>query len=83
MIQVGGGKKNKGRKRKEKEVEYEETFNLELPIIKKFGMLGIAAPVNADDLDDRMQKVADKKQWYIDNGEEKQKERIAELEREA
>ncbi len=83
MIQIGGGsKKNKGRKKKEV-VEYEESFQLELPIIKKFGMLGIAAPVVSEDLDDRLKKVAEKKQYYLENGESKQKERIDEIVREA
>ena len=82
MVQVGGQKKQRNRKRKEV-VEYEESFQLELPLIQKFGMIGIAPPVVPDDLDDRLQKVEDKRQKYIDEGVEKQKERIAEIQRDA
>ena len=53
---IGGPRKQKGKKQK-KVVEYEETFNLDLVIIKKFALLGIAAPVVPDDLDDRLNKI--------------------------
>ena len=78
MVQVGGKSQRKGKKQK-KAVEYEETFNLDLGIIKKFAMLNIAAPVTNDDLDDRLEKVEDRKQWYLENGASKLQEQIDEL----
>lgn len=54
MIQVGGGKKNKGKKKKEI-VQYEDSFQLDLIIIKKFAHLGIVAPEKPEDLDDRIE----------------------------
>jgi len=56
MIKVGGVNKPKGKKQK-KLVEYEDSFNLDLIIIKKFSLLGIGAPVVTEDLDDRLKKV--------------------------
>ena len=56
---IGGPRKQKGKKQK-KAVEYEETFQLDLVIIKKFAMLGIPAPVTNDDLDDRIGKIEEK-----------------------
>ena len=56
MLTVGGSKKQKGKKQK-KAVEYEESFNLDLVIIKKFSLLGIGAPVVTEDLEDRLKKV--------------------------
>lgn len=76
--QIGGARKQKGKKRKAA-VEYEESFNLDLVIIKKFAMLGITAPVVQDDLDDRIEKVQAKKQWYEDNGADKLQQQIDEM----
>ena len=77
---IGGPRKQKGKKQK-KVVEYDETFNLDLVIIKKFSLLGIAAPVVADDLDDRLNKVKDKKTWFEENGGAKLQEQIEEMEK--
>ena len=78
MTTIGGPRKQKGKKQR-KLVEYEESFNLDLVIIKKFSLLGIAAPVVPDDLDNRLQLVQEKKQWYEENGGEKLQEQIEEL----
>ena len=78
MTTIGGGKKQKGKKQR-KLVEYEESFNLDLVIIKKFSLLNIAAPVVNDDLDNRLELVQEKKQWFEDNGGEKLQEQIEEL----
>ena len=78
MTTIGGGKKQKGKKQR-KLVEYEESFNLDLVIIKKFALLNIAAPVVNDDLDNRLELVQEKKQWFEDNGGEKLQEQIEEL----
>jgi len=67
MVQIGGGKKNKGKKRKAA-VEYEEVFQVDFAIIKKFGMLSIAAPTSADDLDKCLALVGEKKEFYEENG---------------
>ena len=80
VVQIGGGKKNKGRKKKQA-VEYEETFQIDFGIIKKFGMLGIAAPVSADEIDNCLKLVEEKQQWFNDNGGAKLQEQIDELER--
>lgn len=80
MLQIGGKNKRKGKKAKAA-VEYEEQFNLDLMIIKKFAMLNIAAPVVNDDLDDRLEKISERRQWYIENGASKLQEQIEELNR--
>ena len=81
VIQIGGQKKNKGKKRKQA-VEYEE-FQIDFVIIKKFATLSIAAPVNADDLDKSLAQVEEKKKWYEANGGIKLQEQIEELKRAA
>lgn len=73
MVQIGGKQNKKGKKPK-RAVEYEESFNLDLMIIKKFALLSIAAPVVNEDLDDRLQKIEERKQWYEDNGASKLQE---------
>ena len=82
MVQLGGGKKNKGKRRREVVEQYDE-FNLDFAIIKKLATLGIAPPVSADDLEKTMQQVQEKKQWYEDNGGAKLQEQIEDLERQA
>ena len=54
MVQIGGGKKQKGRRKNKEVVEYEDSFNIDFVIIQKFAKLGITAPVNADDIDSRL-----------------------------
>ena len=76
MLQVGGKGKRKGKKQKTA-VEYEEAFNIDLVVVKKFSLLGVSAPVGPDDLDPRIKEVEEKKRWYLENGEAKMKERVA------
>lgn len=67
MVQIGGKQNRKGKKQK-KVVEYEEVFQLDLVIIKKFALLNIVAPENNDDLEDRLAKIAERKEWFEQNG---------------
>ena len=84
MMQIGGGKKNKGKRRKEAaaETQYEE-FNLDFAIVKKLAPLGIAPPTSSDDLEKTLKAVQEKKQWYEENGGSKLQEQIDELEKQA
>ena len=78
MVQVGGKGKRKGKKQKAA-VEYEDAFNIDLVVVKKFALLGVSAPVVPEDLDARIKEIEEKKSWYEENGEAKLKEQIAEL----
>ena len=49
MVQVGGKGKRKGKKQKAA-VEYEDAFNIDLVVVKKFALLGVSAPVVPEDL---------------------------------
>lgn len=49
---------------------------MDLVIIKKFAVLGIAAPVVAEDLDNRLVSVEEKQQWFEENGGVKLQEQI-------
>lgn len=60
-------------------MQYEETLNLDLVIIKKFGMLGIAAPMNQDDLDDRLAQIEEKRQQFEANAADELNKQIAEM----
>ena len=44
-------------------------------------MLGIAAPVVPDDLDDRLNQVKEKQTWFEENGGAKLQEQIEEMEK--
>ena len=80
MVQVGGKGKRKGKKQKTA-VEYEDAFNIDLVVVKKFSLLGVSAPVVPDDLDERIKEIQKKKDWYEENGEAKLKEQVAEFSR--
>ena len=54
---------------------------MDLVIIKKFALLGIAAPVVPDDLDDRLNKIKEKQTWFEENGGAKLQEQIEEMEK--
>lgn len=41
---------------------------MDLVIIKKFALLGIAAPNVAEDLDNRIGLVVEKQTWFEENG---------------
>jgi hypothetical protein len=77
MIQVGGGKKHKGKK--QKKVEYEDIFSLDVVIIQKFGLIQISPPTDAPDLDKKLTEIIEKKKWYEENGESAMKEKIKEM----
>lgn len=66
---VGGGKKNKGKK--QKEVQYEDIFKFDVGIVQKFGVIGISPPINAEDLDLKMDAITKKQTWYEENGKSK------------
>lgn len=79
MIQIGGKKKNKGKKQKKQQVEGEDVFQFDIVIIQKFGMLQISPPTDALALDSKMAELDKKKQWYQDNGASKLEEQMEEL----
>ena len=54
---------------------------MDLVIIKKFAVLGIAAPVVPEDLDNRLVSVEEKQQWFEENGGVKLQEQIEEMEK--
>lgn len=74
---VGGGKKNKGKK--QKEVQYEDIFNFDIVLIQKFGFIGISPPMNAGDLDKKIEEISKKNTWFEENGKGKLIEQIKEL----
>jgi len=82
LVQVGGGGKRKGKKQKAA-VEYEDAFNIDLVVVRKFSLLGVSAPVAPEDLDPRIKEVEEKKAWYEENGEAKMKEQVAEFQKAA
>jgi hypothetical protein len=72
MTVIGGGKK-KDKKRKQR-VEYEDIFSLDMVIVQKFGLINVSPPTQVPDLDKRLGEIAERKKWYLDNGEEKKLE---------
>ena len=76
MTIIGGGKK-KDKKRKQR-VEYEDIFSLDMVIVQKFGLINVSPPTQVPDLDKRLGEIAERKKWYLDNGEEKKLEQIKE-----
>ena len=80
MVQVGGKGKRKGKKQKNAQ-EFEDAFNIDLVVVKKFSLLGVSAPVVPEDLDERIKEIEEKKAWYEENGAAKLKEQVAEFSR--
>lgn len=79
MVRVGGGEgKKKGKKPKAPEQHVFE-FNIDIMVIKKFGLIQVSPPVNLDDLDGKIAEIQKKQAWYTENGEVKLKEQIEEL----
>lgn len=54
---------------------------MDLVIIKKFALLGIAAPVVPEDLESRIVLVGEKLAWFEENGGAKLQEQIEEMEK--
>ena len=80
MVQIGGKGKRKGKKQKAAQ-EFEDAFNIDLVVVKKFSLLGVSAPVVPEDLDERIKEIEKKKSWYEENGAAKLKEQVAEFTR--
>lgn len=78
-------RRKKGKKQKKAAADdmYEEAFNFDISMIKMFGVVGINPPTSIDDLEATIKKIAEKKQWYLDNGETKRQEQIEEIRRQA
>jgi hypothetical protein len=85
IAQVGGGKKNKGKKQKQQvnqAQQYEaELFTMDIVTIQKFALIGISPPTNPDDLEKKQKEIADKLQWYEDNGKQALDDQIKEMQR--
>lgn len=78
MLRVGGGK---GKKQKKAKIETQPAFefNIDIVVIKKFGLIQISPPVNIDDLDSKIAEIQKKSAWFNENGEAKLKETVEEL----
>jgi len=40
-------------------------------IVQKFGLIGVSPPMNAEDLDLKIEAIGKKQTWYEDNGKTK------------
>ena len=68
--------RKKGKKQKKtQEVVYDE-FNFDINIIQNFATISVNPPNEVQQLDQTIKSVQEKKQWYIDNGENKLSEQI-------
>lgn len=59
MIQIGGGKNKKGKK--QKKVEYEDTFNFDYIVIRKFSIISLSLPEAPEDLDEKIKEIEAKR----------------------
>lgn len=59
MIQIGGGKNKKGKK--QKKVEYEDTFNFDYIVIRKFSIISASLPEAPEDLDEKIKEIEAKR----------------------
>lgn len=79
MLQVGGRKKNKGKKPKVKDATVEEAFNIDIQIITKFSLVNVSPPMSPDDLDKKIEELKKKREAYIDEGQKKLDEEAEKL----
>lgn len=77
-IQIGGKKNKNVKKKKTDQLEAYE-FNIDIMVIKKFGIIQISPPISLDDIDNKIAEIQKKKVWYTENGGVKLKETIEEL----
>lgn len=72
VVRIGGGKK-KGKKPREYFVD-EFEFNVDIVVIKKFGLIQISPPINLEEIDAKIAEIQKKEAWYNENGVTKMKE---------
>jgi len=68
MMQIGQGKKRKGKKPKAKDVA-EDVFNIDIVVVQKFGFLKVSPPIAPEDLEDKIKELNDKKKFYLTEGD--------------
>mmetsp|Transcript_35906 Transcript_35906/g.48629 ORF Transcript_35906/g.48629 Transcript_35906/m.48629 type:complete len:165 (+) Transcript_35906:1489-1983(+) len=73
MMQLGQGKKRKGKKPKAKDIA-EDVFNIDIVVVQKFGFLKVSPPIAPEDLEDKIKELNDKKHHYLTEGEKFLKE---------
>jgi hypothetical protein len=73
MLQIGGKKKNKGKKAK-KESLVEEAFNIDFSVINKFAFLKVNVPLGPEELDNKIKELSEKREKYFVEGEQRLKE---------
>lgn len=57
MVRIGGGKKKNQRKPKANDNQYAFEFNIDIMVIKKFGLIQVSPPINIDDLDTKIAEI--------------------------
>ena len=67
-VQIGGKKKNKGKKPKEK-AQVEEAFNIDVTVINKFAFLKANPPIGAEDLEEKIKELKEKRDKYQGEGD--------------
>lgn len=83
MKTVGGNKKKQGKKPKKEQVEYEDAFNFDIITIQKFGLLRVSPPIGPEELDAKIEVIQKRRVEFEAEGEQKLKEAVAELNRQA
>lgn len=79
MVRIGGGKKKNQRKPKANDSQQAFEFNIDIVVIKKFGLIQVSPPISINDLDTKIAEIQKKKAQLNEQGESKLKEQIDEL----
>lgn len=56
-IQIGGGKKNKGKKPKAESSNKPVPFNIDFSVISKFGLVQVSPPISPEELDAKIEEL--------------------------
>lgn len=68
IMQIGGGKKNKGKKQKTDTVK-SQSFNIDFSVISKFGLVQVSPPISAEELDPKIEELVQKQKKFLAEGE--------------
>jgi len=67
-VQVGGGKGKKGKKQRQPKANENQVLAVDFALISKFGLIGVSPPVEANQLDAKIEELIKKMKQFEEEG---------------